>query len=93
MLKNIKGILFDADDTIIDHKECEKQALKYLFKNIEFEYKDEYQEIFRPLDRKLWDDVAFNRTSLKKEDIPEYCKSKYGRLCKCRRNIKSKFEK
>ena len=72
MLKHIKGILFDADNTIIDHKECEKQALKYLFKNIEFEYKDEYQEIFRPLDRKLWDDVAFNRILLKKEDIPEY---------------------
>lgn len=71
-LENIKAILFDADGTIINHKECEKQALKYLFENIGFKYKDEYQEIFRPLDRKLWDDVVFNRTLLKKEDIPEY---------------------
>ena len=24
MLKNIKAIIFDADDTIINHRECEK---------------------------------------------------------------------
>ena len=34
MLENIKAIIFDADDTIINHKECEKQALQYLFKKI-----------------------------------------------------------
>lgn len=29
MLKDIKAIFLDADDTIINHKECEKQALVY----------------------------------------------------------------
>ena len=72
MFENIKTFFFDADDTIIDHKECEKQALEYLFRNIEIEYKDEYQNIFRPLDRKLWDDAIFNKSLVEKEDIPEY---------------------
>ena len=30
-LENIKAIFFDADDTIVDHKQCEKEALIYLF--------------------------------------------------------------
>ena len=72
MLENIKAIFFDADDTIIDHKDCERQALVYLFKNIGEKYKDEYQEIFRPLDRELWDSVALNVCNIPKELIPEY---------------------
>ena len=72
MLENIKAIFFDADDTIVDHKECERQALEYLFNNIGEEYKDKYQEIFRPLDRELWDSVALNISIVPKEFIPEY---------------------
>lgn len=72
MIENIKAIFFDADNTIIDHKDCERQALEYLFKGIGENYKEEYQEIFRPLDRKLWDSVALNKCSIPKEEIPEY---------------------
>ena len=72
MLENIKAIFFDADNTIVDHKECERQALEYLFKGIGVSYKQEYQEIFRPLDRDLWDGVALNKCSIPKELIPEY---------------------
>ena len=54
MINNIKGILFDADNTLIDHKECEKQALQYLFTQIGEKYQNEYQNIFRPLDKELW---------------------------------------
>lgn len=28
MIKNIKAILFDLDNTIMDFKECEKQSLE-----------------------------------------------------------------
>lgn len=71
-LDNIKAIFFDADDTIVDHKQCEKNALIYLFDKIEKEYKQQYQEIFRPLDRKLWDGVSKNLNPVPEKDIPEY---------------------
>lgn len=71
-LCNIKAIFFDADDTIVDHKECEKEALEYLFDNIQKEYKVQYQDIFRPLDRNLWNSVENNSNLVPKEDIPEY---------------------
>lgn len=71
-LDNIKAIFFDADNTIVDHKQCEKQALIYLFNRIGKDYKEGYQEIFRPLDRKLWDSVANNLNLIPQEDIPEY---------------------
>ena len=53
----IKAVIFDADDTILNHKECEKQALQYLFDKIGEKYVDKYQDIFRPLDWNLWNDV------------------------------------
>lgn len=42
MIENIKAIFFDADNTIIDHKDCERQALEYLFNGIGENYKEEY---------------------------------------------------
>lgn len=71
-LCNIRAIFFDADDTIVDHKQCEKEALEYLFDNIQKEYKVQYQDIFRPLDRNLWNSVENNSNRVPKEDIPEY---------------------
>ena len=72
MINNIKGIIFDADDTIVDHRTCEKQALQYMFEKIDEKYDKKYQEIFRPLDRELWDNVALNKSNITKELIPEY---------------------
>lgn len=71
-MDNIKAIFFDADDTIINHKQCEREALLYLFDKIDENYKEEYQSIFRPLDRKLWDSAAHNLSPVSKKDIPEY---------------------
>ncbi len=72
MLKNTKAIIFDADDTIINHKECEKQALQYLFDKIGKKYNNQYQDIFRPLDWQLWDDVTNKKNIVPIEKIPEY---------------------
>ena len=72
MINNIKGIIFDADNTLIDHKECEKQALQYLFKQIGEKYQNEYQNIFRPLDKELWQNAALNKNEIPTEQIPEY---------------------
>ena len=71
-MENIKAIIFDADDTLIDHKVCEEQALINVFKGLKQEYKEEYQNIFRPLDRNLWDSVAKGTNVVSKEEIPEY---------------------
>ncbi len=71
-MENIKAVFFDADNTLVDHKECERQALIYLFNNIDEEYKEEYQKIFAPLDRELWDSVAHGTCKIAKEDIPNY---------------------
>ena len=71
-LEKIKAVFFDADNTLIDHKECERQALLSVFQGIGIVYKDEYQAIFRPLDRKLWDSVAQGTCPVSRKEIPEY---------------------
>lgn len=71
-LGNVRAIFFDADNTIIDHKECEKQALLAMFRGIGVEYKEEYQNVFRPLDRSLWDSVAQGINPVPKEEIAVY---------------------
>jgi len=69
---NPKAIFFDADNTLIDHRECEKQALIYLFNNMGMTYKSEYQDVFRPLDQKLWDCESYDGVPISREDIPVY---------------------
>lgn len=79
-MTNIKSVFFDADNTIINHKECEKLALIYLFENINISFKEEYQDIFRPLDRKLWDNASKNNPTISKEKIPTYRFKKFFEL-------------
>ncbi|MCL2409790.1 MAG: YjjG family noncanonical pyrimidine nucleotidase [Oscillospiraceae bacterium] len=71
-MDKLKAIFFDADGTIVDHKECEKQALVYLFDSIGIGYQDEYQDIFRPLDHMLWDSGSCDGISVSAKDIPTY---------------------
>lgn len=71
-MENIKAVFFDADNTIIDHRECEKQALEYMFQGIGLVYKDEYQIVFRPLDRDLWDSIAQGTNPVQREEIAVY---------------------
>ncbi|MDR2590405.1 MAG: YjjG family noncanonical pyrimidine nucleotidase [Oscillospiraceae bacterium] len=71
-MEKIKSIFFDADGTIIDHKECEKQALIYLFENIGIGYKEEFQNILRPLDIMLWENESYNGISVTRDEIPVY---------------------
>ena len=72
MFKNIKAIFFDLDNTLFDFKECERQALEFLFENIGEKYKKEYQEIFSTIDKDLWNRVALNISEVPIEQIPEY---------------------
>ena len=79
-MTNIKSVFFDADNTIINHKECEKLALIYLFENINISFNEEYQDIFRPLDRNLWDNASKNNPTISKEKIPTYRFKKFFEL-------------
>ena len=71
-MEKLKAVFFDADGTLVNHKECERQALLYLFDNIGIKYKNEYQDIFRPLDSTLWDTESYNGIYVSRKDIPIY---------------------
>jgi len=55
-MKKFKAIFFDVDDTLVDHKECEKQALQNIFTKIGVPYENRFQEVFRPIEKRLWYD-------------------------------------
>ena len=69
-MDNLKAIFFDLDDTLIDHAKSERQALMHMFNNIGVDYKESYQDVFRPLDFALWNDTYDE--SVPKEKIPVY---------------------
>jgi len=71
-MKNLKAIFFDADGTLINHEECEKQALMHMFSTIGLDYKDEYQDIFRPLDTGLWETGCYDNKPVPYESIPTF---------------------
>ena len=68
----ITTIFFDLDDTLSDHKECEKQGLVRVFEKIDVPFKEAYQDIFRPLDRELWRTGIHNGEHIDSSDIPTY---------------------
>jgi FMN phosphatase YigB (HAD superfamily) len=71
-MDNIKAIFFDADGTLVNHKECEKEALVHVFDSIGAGYKNEYQEIFRLIEQALWDNEAYDGIPVPKENIFTY---------------------
>lgn len=71
-MNNLKAIFFDADDTLLDFDEHEKQALIYLCDRIGVSYKDEYQGIFGPLDLHLWANASYNGIPVPVADIATY---------------------
>lgn len=51
---NYDVIIFDFDDTLFDYEKTERQALKSTFSWFGIEYKDEYYDIFRRINREEW---------------------------------------
>ena len=68
-MDNLKAIFFDADGTLVDHKECERQALVYVFDNIGVSYKNEYHNIFRQIEQTIWDTGLYDGIHVSKEDV------------------------
>jgi len=71
-MNRYKAIFFDADNTLVDFRECEKQALRYVFDSAGIAYKPEYQAVFSPLDRALWENGAYDGVAVPQADIPVY---------------------
>lgn len=47
-------IIFDFDDTLFDYEKTEERALRETFNYYELDYKSEYYEIFKEINRELW---------------------------------------
>ena len=47
-------IIFDFDDTLFDYEKTEERALMETFKYYDLDYKTEYYEIFKGINRELW---------------------------------------
>jgi len=70
MIKHLKAVFFDLDDTLIDHVASERQALMHVFNSIGVDYMESYQDVFRPLDFALWNGT--HHPSVAQEEIPVY---------------------
>jgi len=68
----IKAIFLDADNTLVDHSECERQALVYLFEHIGIAYQESYRAAFNALDRELWSTNMHQGRMVTEEQIPTY---------------------
>ena len=53
MLNEKTAIFFDADNTLIDHKACEKRALQHVFQELDLQYDETHQSIFRSIESEL----------------------------------------
>jgi len=71
-MDNLKAIFFDADGTLVDHKECERQALVYVFDNIGVSYKNEYHNIFRQIEQTIWDTGFYDCIHIPRENVFTY---------------------
>ena len=71
-MDNLKAIFFDADGTLVNHKECENQALVYVFDKIGVGYKNDYQDIFRHIEQTIWDNESYNGIPVSKENVFTY---------------------
>lgn len=63
-------IIFDLDNTLIDFKKCESEALKKTFIHFDIEFDSEIHKSFSKVDRDLWDNKIWNKKVLNVEDIP-----------------------
>jgi 2-haloacid dehalogenase len=54
-MRRFQNILFDADNTLLDFKECEKEALRLTFKKYGYPLNQEIAETYEKINHSLWD--------------------------------------
>lgn len=60
-------LLFDADDTLYDYNKAESYALEMVFKELGVEFKKEYRELYKKINKKMWDD--FEKGLISQSDL------------------------
>jgi YjjG family noncanonical pyrimidine nucleotidase len=68
----IKAVFFDLDDTLSDHRACEREALMHVFDGIGVPYGEAVQDAFRPLDHLLWNTGMHKGQPVPTGEIPTY---------------------
>lgn len=66
-LKKYKFILFDADDTLFDFQKAEKEAFVKLLSEYNIEFNDEYYQIYKNENKRLWKE--FELGNIEKKEI------------------------
>ncbi|MBR5485872.1 MAG: YjjG family noncanonical pyrimidine nucleotidase [Oscillospiraceae bacterium] len=68
-MKKYTTLLFDADDTLLDFKKAEQQALKKAFKLHDIEFNDGVNSLYQKINGKLWQD--FEKGLISKEGVTQ----------------------
>ena len=66
-LNKYKYLMFDADDTLLDFKMAEKEALKRVLKNNNLPYDDKTVALYSAINDKCW--KMYERGEIKRDDI------------------------
>ncbi len=68
-MKKYTTLLFDADDTLLDFKKAEQQALKKVFELYSLEFNDSVNTLYQKINGKLWQD--FEKGLISKEGVTQ----------------------
>lgn len=66
----IKLVIFDADNTLLDFNKSEKDALQHVFDHFEIELLDHMLNLFSQIDESLWAHAKWNNELVNTIDIP-----------------------
>ena len=69
-MEDIKIIIFDLDNTLIDFDACESYALEYAFNLMNVPINLELINDFSKIDRKLWNTGSYNSVKVSSDKIP-----------------------
>lgn len=51
-----KWLLFDADGTLFDFERAQEQALKKTFSELKIDFTEEYQDIYKKINKNVWEE-------------------------------------
>lgn len=66
-MKKYQALFFDVDDTLLDFKEAEKQALRWLFESQQMELTEETETLYKKINIGLWE--AFEEGKMSRDEV------------------------
>ena len=61
MENNIKLVLLDVDNTLLDFEKNAQKSLEITFNELGYGYKDDYPKVFKRINDVLWKDVELKK--------------------------------